>query len=62
MYIMDLYGKKITVTDLDKAVAQAEWFSGLAHEEPNPAQVIADGERKTYWTDIYQKLLQLQSD
>lgn len=57
MKITDLKGLKIEVTDLDKAIEQAEYFKDLYHVPP----VESDKERQVYWRDIYQKLLQLKS-
>jgi len=61
MHITDLDGKKIVVTDLEAAIVQSEMFMGFTHTDANPQQVLADEERKRYWTDMNQKLLQLQS-
>lgn len=60
LIILDLYGKAITVTDLDRAVEQAEMFMCMEHENATVEQQAADRERKQYWSDIYEKLLQLQ--
>jgi hypothetical protein len=57
MKITDLNGQEKTVTDLDKAIAQAELFKDMHHVPPVPY----DKERQQYWTDIYNKLLELKS-
>ncbi len=57
MKITDLQGLQIEVTDLDKAIEQAEYFKDLHHVPP----VESDKERQAYWRDIHQKLLQLKS-
>lgn len=62
MKINDLNGNEITVTDISQALAQTDMFMGLAHVNPSPEQAASDKERKTYWTDLHHKLLQLQSD
>jgi hypothetical protein len=61
MQIKDLYGDSITVTDLKAAIEQAHLFKNLSHIDPTPKMKVQDYERKQYWTDIYRKLLQLQS-
>ena len=57
LYIIDLYGQRKEVTDLDKAIAQAENFKDMHHIPP----VESDKERQKYWRDIYKKLVQLKS-
>lgn len=57
MKITDLNGLEITVTDLDKAIEQAELFKDMHHVPPVPS----DKERQAYWNDIYKKLLELKS-
>jgi len=57
IYITDLNGQRKEVTDLDKAIEQAEYFKDAHHVPP----VESDKERQIYWRDIYQKLLQLKS-
>ncbi|MGH1517037.1 hypothetical protein [Chryseobacterium sp. JK1] len=58
MKIKDLHGKSIEVTDLDKAIWQAENFKEYAHEDQS--FLSYDKKQKAYWTDIYNKLLQLK--
>lgn len=57
MKITDLKGCQLKVTDLDKAIEQAEYFKDCHHVPP----VESDKERQAYWRDIYEKLLQLKS-
>ena len=61
MKIKDLYGKEITITDLNEAVKQADQFKGFKHTRQSLEQMLSDEERQRYWTDMYCKLLQLQS-
>ncbi|RKT01764.1 3-isopropylmalate dehydratase [Chryseobacterium defluvii] len=56
MKITDLNGLEITVTNINKAITQAENFKDMHHIPPVPA----DKERQKYWTDIYNKLLELK--
>lgn len=56
-YITDLNGLRKEVTDLDKAIEQAEYFKDAHHIPP----VESDKERQAYWRDIYEKLLHLKS-
>ncbi len=56
MTVTDLYGVKIRVTDLPAAIRQAKEFKGYTCvDHPMP-------ERQKYWTDLYQKLLELQQE
>ncbi|REC79455.1 3-isopropylmalate dehydratase [Chryseobacterium elymi] len=57
MKIIDLNGQEITVTDLDKAIEQAELFKDMHHVPPVPYDKV----RQVYWNDIYKKLLELKS-
>ncbi|AZA84586.1 3-isopropylmalate dehydratase [Chryseobacterium indologenes] len=57
MKITDLNGLEITVTDLDKAIQQAELFKDMHHVPPVPYDKV----RQKYWTDVYNKLLELKS-
>lgn len=56
MKIIDLNGCKIQVTDLDKAIEQAEFFKDAHHIPP----VESDQERQAYWGDVYGKLMALK--
>jgi hypothetical protein len=62
MKITDLYGTAITITDFDRAINQAEMFSRFGQFDLSPEQPVPGGERKAYWADLYEKLLQLQSN
>jgi hypothetical protein len=58
MKITDLNGQKIKVTDLIAAIRQAETFKDYHHEPPRPKM---DKRRQAYWTDIYNKLMNLKT-
>lgn len=58
MYITDINGKHITVTDLKTAIKQAEAFKGYKHENPGFEEM--DNMLQEYWSDVYEKLLRLQ--
>lgn len=57
MKITDLNGLEIKVTDLKKAIDQADYFKDAHHIPP----VDSDKQRQEYWTDIYNKLLMLKN-
>ncbi|WP_367866985.1 3-isopropylmalate dehydratase [Pedobacter sp. WC2423] len=61
MEITDLSGTKIKVTDLKKAIKQANLFKSYAHENPSPAQILSDMKLQSYWSDFHDKLVELQS-
>lgn len=54
MKITDLNGKIIHITDLTKALAQADNFRKYKHI--GNEKISFDKERKKYWQDIYKKL------
>ncbi|MCT3800765.1 3-isopropylmalate dehydratase [Elizabethkingia anophelis] len=56
MYIIDLNGVRKEITDIEKAIDQAEYFKDAHHLPP----VESDKVRQIYWTDVYNKLLQLK--
>ncbi|WP_268223542.1 hypothetical protein [Sinomicrobium oceani] len=58
MYITDSNGKQITITDLKAAIERAKAFKTYRHENPGFAEL--DDMLQHYWTDVYEKLLQLQ--
>lgn len=58
MKITDLNGQHIEVTDLTAALEQAAYFKDCYHEPPDP---VADKRQQAYWTDIYNKLMALQT-
>ena len=58
MYVLDLDGKAVKVTDLAGAIEQAGQFKGYKHEDPAFAGL--DQRLNAYWHDLYEKLLQLQ--
>jgi len=57
MEVIDINGCSIEVTDLDKAIEQAEWFKDCHHEPPK----ASDKARRRYWRDLYKKLCVLKS-
>jgi len=59
MFIKDLHGKKIEVTDLEEAIVQAERFSGydLYNDEPLKGALL---QLKHYWADVYKKLIRME--
>ena len=56
MKVTDLNGCDLVVTDLEKAIAQAENFKDLHHIPP----VESDKQRQKYWRDLHEKLLKLK--
>lgn len=59
MHIIDNEGKKIEVTDPDKAIEQAKNYSAFMHEDEFFKE--SDNRLKAYWTNILEKLKKLQS-
>ncbi|CAL1519176.1 hypothetical protein [Chitinophaga sp. MM2321] len=59
MQIIDLYNHAITVTDLADALKQAAAYKNYRYTDA--AYAIHNAERKRYWTDLYQKLLELKN-
>lgn len=59
MKITDQNGQQIEITDLNKAVAQANSFRTFCHQ--GPAQENQDRYLQAYWQDVYEKLLLLHS-
>ena len=55
LVIIDLNGKRIEITDIDKAIAQADNFRHMTHTDPQYKEL--DKELNTYWEDIYTKLI-----
>jgi hypothetical protein len=62
MKITDIDGKAIEVTDVRLAIEQTEAYREFTHLNPTDEQKAFDAERKRYWTDLHEKLLQLLSD
>jgi len=58
MQITDLNGDAIKITDLPRAIQQAEEFIGYRHTDKSLQAM--DARLCAYWTDIYNKLLQLK--
>lgn len=55
MKITGTNGEEIEVTDLNKAIAQADSFRGFRHQDP--AHENRDKYLQAYWQDVYEKLL-----
>lgn len=60
MYITDLHGCEIEVTDLKEAIRIAKRNTGYYHEDKSFSEF--DKRKKAYWTDIYGKLLNLKNE
>ncbi len=60
MQITDLNGDVITITDLTTAIEQAKNFMEYRHK--NKAFKTLDEQLRCYWTDMYNKLLQLHKN
>jgi len=62
MKITDIYGKIITIENLQLALLQADDYRHYRHTDPGFSDF--DDKQQAYWEDIYQKLLALseQSD
>ena len=58
MYITDLHGCEIEITDLKEAVKIAKRNTGYSHEDKSFSEF--DKRQKAYWTDIYTKLKAVQ--
>ena len=59
MYIIDIHGKQIEVTNLVEAIKQAAMFVDMHHE--NEAFKKPDEDLKIYWRDILMKLQNLKN-
>ncbi|MFD2145749.1 MULTISPECIES: hypothetical protein [Mucilaginibacter] len=59
MKITDLNGFDLEIDNLQLAIMQADDYRYYAHL--NPEHRLADERLQSYWEDIYQKLIQLQS-
>jgi hypothetical protein len=60
MYIIDMAGKKIEITDLQLAILQADDFRHYTVSSPGAQQFGA--KQKAYREDFYQKLLLLEGE
>lgn len=58
MKIKDIKGEIIQITDLEKALQQADDFRKYNSNSEN----FFDKERKIYWQDIYNKLKKLKTN
>ncbi len=54
MYINDLNGCPIEITDLDEAIKITAEFKEYRHR--NESSTEFDKRKKAYWTDMYKKL------
>ncbi|GIM54026.1 MAG: hypothetical protein Q4B43_08470 [Bacteroidota bacterium] len=54
MTIKDINGNIVQVTDLDKALQQADDFRKYKHTDNK--HISFDREQKAYWEDMYKKL------
>ncbi|MBS1528407.1 MAG: hypothetical protein JST19_22360 [Bacteroidetes bacterium] len=59
MEITDMNGQKIMVTDLGKAIAQAEAFTTYRHEDSSYCQL--DARQQEYWKHILEQLTALKN-
>ncbi|MDP2422157.1 hypothetical protein [Sediminibacterium sp.] len=57
MHIIDMNGKKITISNLHEAINQANVFVGYFHTDERFKDF--DETQKAYWNDILQKLQDL---
>ena len=55
--LKDLNGELITITDLEKALAQADEYRYYQHT--NKKYKKFDKSRQAYWQDLYEKLKEL---
>lgn len=54
MYVTDLNGCLIEVTDLDEAIQITEDYKEYKHKDKSFSEF--DKRQKAYWTDMYEKL------
>ena len=59
MEIIDINDHTIVVNNLDEAILMAEEYKDYKHENRRFADF--DKRMNVYWTDLYEKLLQLKS-
>jgi len=55
--ITDLNGFELEIDNLQLAIMQADDYRYYEHLDPKYKE--ADAQRKAYWEDLYQKLIQL---
>jgi hypothetical protein len=55
--ITDLNGFELEIDNLQLAIMQADDYRHYQHLDPKHKE--ADAQRKAYWDDLYQKLIQL---
>ena len=59
LYLKDLNGEQITVTDLDQALAEADEYRHYRHTSKK--YKAFDDSRQAYWQDLYEKLKELKN-
>lgn len=60
LYITDLDGKKIEVTDLPEAIRQVEEFVSYLPDKANAEHLLMHDRLHHYWSDALQKLMELE--
>ncbi len=60
MYITDLNGCLIEVTDLDEAIRITADYKEYRHKDKSFAEF--DKRQKAYWTDMHKKLLKKKNE
>ena len=56
MYITDINGAQLEVTDLEGAIVQATIYTDYRHMDSTPAQRNFDRKVNAYWADLRIKL------
>ncbi|MDX6182370.1 hypothetical protein SGQ44_08110 [Flavobacterium sp. Fl-77] len=60
MYVTDLNGYLIEITDLKEAIKMAQEYKEYRHEDKNFSEF--DKRQKAYWQDMYEKLTAIKKD
>lgn len=53
MYVNDIEGNRLQITDLDQAIRQANIYRKYKHLDN---KMIEDNHAQNYWQDLYEKL------
>ena len=61
LYIRDLEGQLIEVSDLPEAIKQTAAYIGILYQQQEPALQDFAKRRQRYWKDIFQKLGRLKN-
>lgn len=61
-FIIDLEGRKITITDLDGSIAMVAGFLDYHKRHAIPSLNRLESRRREYWLDLHKKLLHLKSE